>query len=93
MMIESSKFTNINHSLRLFYLNISFHLLPDQTNLRNGTNASTSNTTTTIINTNGTISGTNTAANNISSGSGGVVLGQIGESILYYDSQNQSFQL
>lgn len=39
------------------------------------------------------MAGANAAANNISSASGGVVLGQIGESILYYDSQNQSFQL
>lgn len=54
-----------------------------------------SNSNTTIINTNGTVSNTNASINNISatSGGGGVVLGQIGESILYYDSQNQQFQL
>lgn len=52
-----------------------------------------SNSNTTIINSNGTVANTNAATNNISSASGGVVLGQIGESILYYDSQNQQFQL
>lgn len=59
---------------------------------RNISEASNSNTT--IINTNGTVAtSANAATNNISSGSSGVVLGQIGESILYYDSQNQQFQL
>ncbi|XP_055294885.1 uncharacterized protein LOC129564775 [Sitodiplosis mosellana] len=58
---------------------------------RNINEASNSNTT--IINTNGTVANTNATVNNISAASGSVVLGQIGESILYYDSQNQQFQL
>lgn len=66
-------------------INPLFFALSDQ---RNGTNVGTSNTSTTIISTNGTLSAANVAA-----ASGSVVLGQIGESILYYDSQNQTFQL
>lgn len=73
-------------------MNLNFLIL-DQSNLRNGTNASTSNSNPTIIHTNGTVSGTNPGGNNLTTTNAGVVLGQIGESILYYDSQNQSFQL
>lgn len=62
---------------------------------RNINDASNSGGNTTIINTNGSVApSTNTTVNNMSTAtSGGVVLGQIGESILYYDSQNQQFQL
>lgn len=69
-----------------------FLCVTDQSNIRNGIAGSTSNNSnaTTIL----SMNGPSVTANSIASSAGGVVLGQIGESILYYQNdQNQSFQL
>lgn len=72
---------------RWFFILLEY--VSDPSNARNGIadNSNINSNGTTIINSNGTTNATSVA-------SGGVVLGQIGDSILYYQNdQNQSFQI